>query len=678
MPFSIECQRWRLLALLFVYPFFAYAMDGLTHSPEATDWRFYITSTAPWVDVLNRTDARDSDDAVQIVLLDRQIRLAPDGRLSRYIHLIQRINNASALRAAGTLEITVQPSYEQLDIHDYTIIRDGERLPMLDAGKVEILRQESDLNSSIYNGSLTVTQILEDLRVGDMIEYRYTIHGRNPVLGTRYSDNWNMGWELDVDYSRLRLFLPDEREFTIHADPSLPKAKVSRDDGMRVHTWVVRRHLGHSLPEDMPAWYFAQPRVEISEYTNWDEVAQWGQSLFEPALAQQINWPAAQAIISDKQLAAAGKAVALLNLVQQEIRYFGIETGVNALQPSSPLETLERRYGDCKDKSALLTRLLRQAGLTANSVLVSAQREKGILEQLPGPHVFDHAIVQAEIDGKTFWLDPTATHQGDALEHLGYIDYGVGLPLASDTQGLMIMRDPMASVTRLEVEQEFINDDDTLTMRIERKRRGLLAENLRASLKAAGKKEWNKAIHDYYIRLYSGLTASAPITHDDNIELNQYQTAQHYKFTEPLKLEGTYWQLETYADAVKDYTNLPRTLNRDEPLHWTHPIDVLQTIIVDNDEGLPEHDFEPVVVERQAFSYRRELEQDGDRLTIRHHYTSHSDYVQHTELSDHFAGLREVNEALSLYVYLNSPEQQRLNQRNDNLKNKLRNLLRKK
>ena len=71
------------------------------------------------------------------------------------------------------------------------------------------------------------------------------------------------------------------------------------------------------------------------------------------------------------------------------------------------LAEIERNgYGDCKDPAILLAAMLKAAGIKAEPTLVS--RGDVVWDLLvPGMYAPNHAIVRAEVDGKTWWLDPT-------------------------------------------------------------------------------------------------------------------------------------------------------------------------------------------------------------------------------------------------------------------------------
>ena len=62
---------------------------------------------------------------------------------------------------------------------------------------------------------------------------------------------------------------------------------------------------------------------------------------------------------------AAEKEAAIVDYLDREVRYTGIEFGEAAIVPHDPAETLAKKYGDCKDKATLLVAMLRAAGIPA-------------------------------------------------------------------------------------------------------------------------------------------------------------------------------------------------------------------------------------------------------------------------------------------------------------------------
>jgi tetratricopeptide (TPR) repeat protein len=100
------------------------------------------------------------------------------------------------------------------------------------------------------------------------------------------------------------------------------------------------------------------------------------------------------------------KILAIVEWLNREIRYTGVEFSEASLVPRKPSEVLQRKYGDCKDKSTLAVALLRAAGIDAHVALLYSSAGLDIEPELPGIDAFNHAIVY--VPGQPdLWLDPT-------------------------------------------------------------------------------------------------------------------------------------------------------------------------------------------------------------------------------------------------------------------------------
>jgi tetratricopeptide (TPR) repeat protein len=142
------------------------------------------------------------------------------------------------------------------------------------------------------------------------------------------------------------------------------------------------------------------------------------------------------------------KEAALLNYLDQEIRYTGIEFGGAAIVPRDPADVLAKKYGDCKDKATLLVTMLRSAGIPAYVALLNAGGRMDVPAELPGMGLFDHAIVFIPGEGKGAEAGPglfvDATDQYARLGQLPIADQG-RLSLIARPETTALMRIPEAS-----------------------------------------------------------------------------------------------------------------------------------------------------------------------------------------------------------------------------------------
>jgi hypothetical protein len=73
-----------------------------------------------------------------------------------------------------------EPSYQQLSIHFVRVLRGSAVINSLDPSEVKMIQEEDELDQQLYNGTTAAVIFVNDIRVGDVLEYAYTISGDNP------------------------------------------------------------------------------------------------------------------------------------------------------------------------------------------------------------------------------------------------------------------------------------------------------------------------------------------------------------------------------------------------------------------------------------------------------------------------------------------------------------------
>ena len=88
-------------------------------------------------------------------------------------------------------------------------------------------------------------------------------------------------------------------------------------------------------------------------------------------------------------------AEAIGDFVQKDIRYFALELGVGGQQPHPAADIFRNRYGDCKDKAALLSAMLSTVGIHSAIMIVDTNR--GVIDPAAPSIIGNHAIGAIEI-----------------------------------------------------------------------------------------------------------------------------------------------------------------------------------------------------------------------------------------------------------------------------------------
>ncbi|HTQ36002.1 MAG TPA: DUF3857 domain-containing protein [Steroidobacteraceae bacterium] len=373
-----------------------------------------------------------------ILLSDEQVRFAPDA-VETYIDQRIRIQTPQGLQALGTIAIAWQPDADIITVHHLSVRRGTQVRDLLAGGQdFTVLRREDLLEQATLTGTLTAVLQPADLQVGDIIEFAYTRRHADPVVPDR--PDLELGWaNAPIQTVHFRAQWPKQMAMRWQLRDFKPALQETTSGDTRGIEFTLDGPQPLLQPTGAPARYTALRRVEITSFQSWPDVSRRMASLYVQASKLAVGSPLHTEVerIRSSNTDPKAQATAALLLVQEQIRYVLLAMNQGALVPATADETWQRRYGDCKAKTALLLALLRELGIDAEPVAVNSAMGDGIDRQLPGVGAFDHVLVRAQIGGKTYWLD--GTRPGDrSLDRLQTPFFGWGLPL--DTKGSELVR----------------------------------------------------------------------------------------------------------------------------------------------------------------------------------------------------------------------------------------------
>ena len=522
--------------------------------PTVSAFRYEIAPAPDWVIPVTDAPQATAAAALHDRLLDQQVRLGPQGS-SRYTHVIRVVDNPAGMAPAAQIEVTYDPSYQKLWLHHVDVVRNGQHLARLDRKQVQLLQRETQLEHRVYDGRVTASIVLDDVRVGDEVDYAYTLEGDNPVFGGRFQEvDWLGALNGPASLVQYRLIHPAQRTLQVRVGPT--DARVSRRDvggpgGSKWREVVVRRDQVPMLRFDTNASHAVAlaSSIQVSEFSDWGDVARWGARLFA---APVTPTPQIDRLVDDLRAAHTepdDQVLAALKWVQTEVRYFGHAFGTGSHQPTSPEKVLNQRYGDCKDKALLFVTLLRKLGVQARPVLVSTQLRQNLDRALPGALAFDHVVTEVQLDDQRLVLDPTRTHQSGPLAQRNVIGLMRGLPLSADTTELAALPQPFDQL-RFDVLDRYavhgFAEDVTLESRITY--RGDLAEALREALSTQAPADVEASLMQPYLRAYPQLQKLAPMkiepaTDDDAVTaVLQMRLPEFWRFPDEKMLVGDTFQ----------------------------------------------------------------------------------------------------------------------------------------
>lgn len=336
---------------------------------------------------------------------DVLIRLDDQGQ-AQYLGYRVKILQSNALEL-GNISIAWNPAIGAPIVHDINVFRDGQIVDVLQKSSFEVLRREDQLEAARLDGTLTAILRIPDLRVGDELEFGLTTFARDPTLGNNDAGLLMLAPNPAPGRYRLGLSWDGNRKTSLKMTADMAAAAIKSD---RAVTFRFDNPAPVSAPKDAPARFGWQRVVEFSDFADWAAVSRHFAPLFAQAAKIADNSPIKREAgrIAAAHASPLDRASAALRLVQQDVRYIYVGLNGGNLKPASADDTWQRRYGDCKGKTALLMALLAELGIEAEAVLVNASgADDGLDQRLPLPQMFDHVLVRAQVDGAAYWLDGT-------------------------------------------------------------------------------------------------------------------------------------------------------------------------------------------------------------------------------------------------------------------------------
>jgi len=418
----------------------AHAGDEIARGP-APAWVKAIPAAPP-------SAAPPAGDAFRIELFEQQFHF-DDAGSHAYVRTRAAVLTPQALAAFGTVALPWNPASQDVTVHTLDIIRGGERIDALTGKEFAVLRREANLESAIVDGLLTATLQLDDLRVGDRLEFAYSVTTRIPLLGSHAEFQASGAVPASTDQFYLRGSWPTAIGLRIRTTDDWTAPEIRREGDRSGFELVLNGLEPVVVPDTAPLRFHHVRRIEGTDYRSWAELATVFAPLYARASVLSADSPLRAELdrIRSANSSQADQVLAALRLVQEEVRYLALAMGEGRLIPATADETWNRRLGDCKGKTVLLLALLRELGVEARAVLVSSF-DDGLDQRLPTVFAFDHVIVQARVDGQTVWLD--GTRSGDrSLVALPPLDYGWVLPIEESGAALVRMpRQPPATPLR--------------------------------------------------------------------------------------------------------------------------------------------------------------------------------------------------------------------------------------
>jgi len=607
------------------------AAKGFTLKPVPT----WVQTVVPSVDP-NSRPAQAGTSSTRI-LDDQQTRVGSS--VERYYHYYQRVDNTAGLEDLSQLHFNFEPSYQQLSIHFVRILRSGTTIDALKPSEIKLIQKEEDLDQQLYNGTSAAVIFVNDVRVGDVVEFAYTVTGENPVLGGRFTDTLYLADDEPIKERVLRVLFPAKRFLAVrNYNTDLQPTRHTLGDDTE-YLWHSKDVAGVNRDDSAPNWFNPYPRISLSEFQSWSDVVNWALPYYQNS---QINNAELKAKVEEWKKSSESpeqRTVSALRFVQDEIRYLGIELGRYSHQPTAPEKVFTRRFGDCKDKSLLLSSILNSMGIEASPALVNTRARSALDSWQATPFAFDHVIVQTKMNGRTYWLDPTISYQRGGLDRYYDPPYERGLVLRSGITSLEKIPTPTSEAGSIDIVEQYksVEPGSAVSLFVTRIYRGMEADEMRYQLSSNSPSDLAKSHLNFYADHTPAITTAGLPTIDDDQKTNTIVVKENYLISELWKDN----RHSFVADRISNELQKPYISKRTSPLEVSYPLSIKQTILIDLNSNFDFPDAGDVLTD-DAMRFEYSYSTSGKQLCMAFSLKTFADSVPLEKLQRHLDILDEA------------------------------------
>ncbi len=365
--------------------------------------------------IQNMPEAEDYPDAGAVVLWEA-VEVDID-EASKHIYSTRRIVRIFNENGYGLGEISIPYMRGRDDVtihHARTLTPDGEIIKLNPAEILRDIPPPSAVEAGLYVDARLMYFTMPELTPGCIIDYAYSTNNLGHVMQGEFWRQVYFQTSVPVLSYRFRAHIPKKKElhYVVKGQVEGTAIEPTLTENNYTRTYTFKAHDVPPLTEEylMPAPQDLAYNISISSLASWDKLVTWYATLIRE---QDTITPDIEAKTEELLRGAWSRREKIRRLyeyVATQIRYLGFELGIWAIKPYPAAAVLKEGRGDCKDKTTLLSTMLKHAGIASYPVLISAGDSREIVKEIPSLAYFNHMIlaVEGEKDDEFLWLDATA------------------------------------------------------------------------------------------------------------------------------------------------------------------------------------------------------------------------------------------------------------------------------
>ncbi len=336
------------------------------------------------------------------------VKFFPDGRKIRREERAVKILDKQGIKDFGEIVIPFSSEHQKLKIlYAYTVLPDG-KIVKPDKKAFNIVYPPFVSEAPIYSDLKYQTISMPAVTKGAVIKYAFELETVKPYMKDQF---WSTNYFQDkypVKEATFKAYIPEDKYYRYKEYNMTEKPEIKKENGYIILSWKLTDVPPIEREPSMPPMGELAKKVVVTSLKNWDQVARWYSDLAREALEPDETIVETVKKITAGEKTQEEKIRAIYNFVAQNIRYVGMEFGINGYKPHKATEVLKSRYGDCKDHATLLIAMLKVIGMKGYPVLIPTLSAPNMDPEVPVPTAFNHEIAAIKTEKGFLYMDTTS------------------------------------------------------------------------------------------------------------------------------------------------------------------------------------------------------------------------------------------------------------------------------
>ncbi len=331
----------------------------------------------------------------------RETEVNDDWSIDERVHYRLKIQKEAA-KELGEQKLYYNASREEItDIQAFVETPDGKKYPFTSIQDLDVI-QEAPMYSDLKVKVITLPQV----NIGNIIDVTVTSHISKDVMADQFA-RIEMYPEVPHQTYQSTYTWPEQKNIRIKPYQTTLSPQKSEEDGKVSYTFEHKRTFPiEGIEPFLPPYNEVFGFFAISSLDDWKNVADWYRDLIRKNISSDDNILKKVKELTNGKSGQTRKAKAILEYLQDNMRYVSMSFGEHTVEPHPTSEIFSNMYGDCKDWSLLAKQMLNHAGIKADLCLFNDELAGDPEWGLPSVSLFDHVILEVELDGKKFFVDP--------------------------------------------------------------------------------------------------------------------------------------------------------------------------------------------------------------------------------------------------------------------------------